>query len=202
MTQSLWLESTLSQALLAALPYAVIAVEGTGQIRYINDKAEELCRELKCFKIDNGRLAFYDPYVQAKLMLRIREVCEAPPIHSPNLECLTDELGRPKLEIILAPLYPDSRFCEGWQEPLAQLILRTLLKNPGLDRLTPPPYGLTKAELRLATALVEGMTPAEYAEAHHVRENTVRTQVRGILSKTGTRRITEAVALFSSVAIP
>ena len=49
-------------------------------------------------------------------------------------------------------------------------------------------FDLTPAEARVACAIVTGMTLADIAENHHVTVETVRTQMKAVLSKTGVHR--------------
>jgi DNA-binding CsgD family transcriptional regulator len=60
-------------------------------------------------------------------------------------------------------------------------------------------YGATAAEVRVATALLVGMAPEEIAEQRGVSLNTVRTQVRRLLDKTGMRRVSELLLLLASL---
>lgn len=63
-------------------------------------------------------------------------------------------------------------------------------------------FDLSPAEARVARCLASGNTVEEIAHDGHVSSNTVRTQVRGVLEKTGCRRQAEVVALLGGVAIP
>jgi len=63
-------------------------------------------------------------------------------------------------------------------------------------------FDLTPAEARVARSLTAGETVEEIASAAGVSANTVRTQVRGVLEKTGCRRQTEVVALLGGIAAP
>ncbi len=60
-------------------------------------------------------------------------------------------------------------------------------------------FDLTPAEARVARNLVSGDTVDDIAAQGGVSSNTVRTQVRGILGKTGCRRQTEVIALLSGI---
>jgi DNA-binding CsgD family transcriptional regulator len=70
----------------------------------------------------------------------------------------------------------------------------------------PDPYVLsaafdfTPAEARVASALVEGLSPKEIAQRHGVSLNTVQTQVRSVLNKVGTNRTAELVSLLGTLA--
>lgn len=61
-------------------------------------------------------------------------------------------------------------------------------------------FDLTPAEARVARSLAGGKTLDEIAEVSAVSRNTVRTQLRGVMEKTGCSRQAEVVALLSRVA--
>jgi DNA-binding CsgD family transcriptional regulator len=62
-------------------------------------------------------------------------------------------------------------------------------------------FDLTPAEARVARRLATGETVEEIASVGSVSLNTVRTQVRGVLEKTGCRRQAEVVALLGGIAV-
>ena len=68
------------------------------------------------------------------------------------------------------------------------------------DRLLQRLFGLTSSEAELARLLIAGATPQEAAGRRGVRITTVRSQITSILTKTGARRLTEAVALLCTLA--
>jgi len=59
---------------------------------------------------------------------------------------------------------------------------------------------LTPAEARVARNLAEGKTIEDIAADSGVSSNTVRTQVRGVLQKTGCNRQAEVVALLAGIS--
>ncbi len=56
-------------------------------------------------------------------------------------------------------------------------------------------FTLSAAEAAVAEALIEGESPDGYAQRNHVSIATVRTQLRAVFEKTGTRSQAEAIAL-------
>jgi DNA-binding CsgD family transcriptional regulator len=62
-------------------------------------------------------------------------------------------------------------------------------------------FDLTVAETRIAKGLAGGQTLQEIAQEGDVSFNTVRTQLRSILEKTGCKRQPELVALLANVAM-
>jgi DNA-binding CsgD family transcriptional regulator len=63
-------------------------------------------------------------------------------------------------------------------------------------------FDLTPAEARVARSLAAGDTVDEIASGAAVSSNTVRTQVRGILEKTGCHRQAEVIALLGGIVVP
>jgi len=59
-------------------------------------------------------------------------------------------------------------------------------------------YGLTPAECRVALLLGDGHAPRKIAEMVGVTDNTVRSQIKSIFSKTGVKRQGELIRLLLS----
>ena len=62
-------------------------------------------------------------------------------------------------------------------------------------------FDLTPSEARVARGLAAGATIDELASTARVSRNTVRSQLRGIMEKTGCHRQAEAVGLFCRIGI-
>jgi DNA-binding CsgD family transcriptional regulator len=60
-------------------------------------------------------------------------------------------------------------------------------------------FDLTAAEARVARSLTMGQTVDEIASQKGVSSHTVRSQVRGVLEKTGSRRQADVIALFGGI---
>lgn len=56
-------------------------------------------------------------------------------------------------------------------------------------------FSFTKAESELALALVKGTTPKSYAHTKGISINTVRSQIRALLEKSGVRRQADLILL-------
>jgi DNA-binding CsgD family transcriptional regulator len=75
----------------------------------------------------------------------------------------------------------------------------TLPNGPPVE-LVASLFDLTSAEARVARSLTAGDTLDNVAASGGVSRNTVRTQLRGVLEKTGCARQAEVVALLSGIA--
>jgi len=62
-------------------------------------------------------------------------------------------------------------------------------------------FGFTDAEVRVAAGLLEGLAPATIAARHGVALSTVRSQIRSLLQKTGTRRQSELLLALARVTL-
>lgn len=54
-------------------------------------------------------------------------------------------------------------------------------------------YGLTAAEVQIASAIAEGQTVREYAEHRRISRNTAASQLKSVFGKTGFKRQIELV---------
>lgn len=61
-------------------------------------------------------------------------------------------------------------------------------------------YQLTPAELRICQALARGISVKEYCESESITENTARTHLKSVFSKTDARRQTDLVAIMNAFA--
>jgi DNA-binding CsgD family transcriptional regulator len=62
-------------------------------------------------------------------------------------------------------------------------------------------YGLTSAEVRVATSIASGVTISETARRLQVSVNTVKTHLRHVYGKTGTRRQAELCRMVATIGL-
>jgi DNA-binding CsgD family transcriptional regulator len=62
-------------------------------------------------------------------------------------------------------------------------------------------FGLTAAEARLAALVGGGASPREAAKQLQISEETARSVLKRVFSKTGTNRQSQVAALLSSVGL-
>jgi DNA-binding CsgD family transcriptional regulator len=62
-------------------------------------------------------------------------------------------------------------------------------------------FDLSPAEARVARGLIEGRTVEEIANANALARETIRSQLKSVLAKTGTRRQAELVGLLTGIQI-
>lgn len=106
--------------------------------------------------------------------------------------------GRRPLQVMVAPFRSE---VEAVPQNAAVIVF---LNDPEQKATVPSEtlrmlFGLTPAEARLALALLDGQSLAEAADLYCVGRETVRSQVKSILQKTGTRRQAELVRLLAGL---
>jgi DNA-binding CsgD family transcriptional regulator len=101
----------------------------------------------------------------------------------------------------IARILPIRRFPK--HKPRAGLLVfapLTLPRGPPVEFLQSL-FGFTPAEARVARGLALGATIDDLASSANVSRNTVRTQLRSIMEKTGCHRQAEAVGMFCKIAV-
>jgi DNA-binding CsgD family transcriptional regulator/PAS domain-containing protein len=192
----------ISGAALDALPRAVVIVDADLAIQYLNDAAKTLLQLVEDVRVRGNRLAPSSDRLAQQLAQRVRGVCSDHPVVDATPLYIPGSSGPRSLEIQVVPLPPRLAAGVGYPRPLAMLLLRQPFRGFKWPRAASRPFALSHAEMDVVSAIVEGLTPAEYAARRGVQVSTVRSQIKSILSKTGTRRIAELVVLFAAIDMP
>ncbi len=105
------------------------------------------------------------------------------------------------LQILTAPLREDSTAKSG------KAVAIVFISDPEQKTVAPSEvlrvlFGLTSAEARLSVSLLDGNSLTEVAEMHCVCQETVRSQLKNVFQKTGTRRQGELIRLLARVSFP
>jgi DNA-binding CsgD family transcriptional regulator len=185
-----------SNAMLDKIPAAVFLLYDTGRLLFANARAEELLRDGHVVTIDSvtRKLRAFS----SKESSRFEKVIEkAKILRQPQV--LRIVVGRSGVAYIVTalPLSSQTNNIFGHADPLGVAIVITTssckldLRVEDIQAAT----DLSRAEARLAKALVSGATLAEYAEATSLSINTVRRHLAAAFSKTDTKRQGELIAL-------
>ncbi|WP_374352227.1 helix-turn-helix transcriptional regulator [Chitinimonas sp.] len=177
-----------------ATPIWVLDVDGT--ILFANHAAQQ---GLPCLSVKKGRLQADTSPVSTRLASLLAQATGPKP-RSGALALDHEEGGRHT--VLVAPLPPESPLAADWRRPLVLLMAH----NPMLSDAQPLEvlsalYGLSPAECRLASLLLEGCSPAEAADRLMVQVSTIRTQLKSMFWKTGTHRQGELVKLLSGALL-
>jgi DNA-binding CsgD family transcriptional regulator len=191
---------------LDGLDMAVAVLDDAAGVRHLNPSAQRMLREGACWRVRNQRLEAKGRLCSARLQQAWQH---------------TRDTGRPASALLHGaegPQAPDATvitFCRlptggpGATLPggrylgryLALIARRARRAAPDAALLTQI-FDLTPAEGRLAHDLARGLSLADAAASRGLRVSTVRTQLLGLLAKTGTQRQQDLVAVLARIPQP
>lgn len=162
------------------LGQAALLCDGDGRLLHANGPAERLLRAGIHIRERQGRLIGEDSFVPERLADAIRIVADARSGALHSLVARSDDGAAMILDLMPLPLASD---------PLAGLVL-ILMRDPApmvrLDqRLIQAAFGLTAAEGAVAEGVMRRQSSADIARVRGVSIETVNSQVKAVLAKTG-----------------
>lgn len=177
-----------------ALSLAMLIVDEEGMIKYINTCAKELLNtKIRSLTVKEDRLSAVSFSDKSKLSAFITAATSEEEIRSAMF--LRDDEVR---QVFITPL-PSIPFMLNVKIPLALVLITEPNETLSELQLMGKLYDLSPAELRVASALLAGKSPGEYANEAGLTLHTVRSQLKNLFSKTYTRRQAELVALLSKL---
>jgi DNA-binding CsgD family transcriptional regulator len=187
-----------SNALESAIDHlriGVVFVDSKGGVVHFNRKAEELLRRNDGLLLAQGRLhaaAQPESSVLQTLIAGAVQTSKGKGLGTGGTVLISRKAGRP-LSVSAAPL-PNAGVVG--QRPSAILFVADPDQKFELPAdLLRRRYGLTVAEARLATILLEGRSLKEAADLSGVTHNTAKSQLKSIFSKTQVQRQSELIKL-------
>jgi DNA-binding CsgD family transcriptional regulator len=166
-----------------------------GRVAHCNRSASALLDEGNCMWLDNGHLQTQDRPATSKLAMEIGNAIRASRGDGCDLNSvvLLQRGGKLPLMLMIAPL----RLAES---PLAHGAALLFAFDPeATPRVTAELvrrlFALSEAEAELAIALCRGKTLDDVASQRGTSINTVKSQIKSIFLKTGTKRQSELVSM-------
>jgi FixJ family two-component response regulator len=188
------------QALLDELPLAIVLVDESGRVHGHNRAAQPILAAADGLRIaDDGRLCCLRHQECEMLVGAMAACCSGSARRVASLRVSRGQ-GRPDLRVLVLPVAVQT---EVGQKPSARMAAvvasvpdarSTLADGALLARL----YGLTPAEGAILARLVDGASVREACREMGVSLATGRTHLSRVLSKTGTHRQSELLALVLS----
>lgn len=189
--QRLQMNAELRERLLETLAYPVFLIYQNGYIAYMNRSAEK-------WLADNGFISVVAQCLTGKGMDLGNELARL--INNVFVHGMSGVLAVPHREfakpyqLMVMPLNALSHLGSSWQRPVASIVVADPAAQASLSvEQLQTLFGLTPAEAKIAIGLANGHTLAEMADLGDVSMNTVRSQLKQVLSKTGTGRQVELV---------
>lgn len=187
-------------AVLDQTPMGVLLLGRAGHVLHANSKAERILQKTGALRITSTGLEAAGRNEQPRLKAliaaalgeRLEPQCGA-------MIRLHDENGIPALRVQVTPLHVQAQ-----GDPLAPGDVRAAVWVGGYESMQLCPetlslfYELTRAESELLARLVEGWTLSDIAGLRQVRESTVRTQLKTLMTKLGVSRQVDLVRLVLS----
>jgi DNA-binding CsgD family transcriptional regulator len=178
------------------LPGGIIIADSRARVLVMNRAAEQILAGDHGLKNGPTGLSAVEANETAKLSATIAQAVMAREgsLSAPTPLAITrGEMRRP-LQLLIAPLPAQEAGTR--RQPAAVLFVFDPDENlePNL-RLLRKVFSLTEAEARIAAALAQGDTVEQIADQTGVTLNTIRTHLKKVYSKTGTRGQTEFVRL-------
>lgn len=184
-------DAALGNELMEQLGLAVFGLDKDGRVVYANQAGEALLRAGSSLRIKHGQLAAPNSADNDALRSAIIRVAKSRRGESLALQAPSGTHHEWFLSIAKNP-------CQSPNPFNTSAILITARRRADSPLVTANQlqraFGLTPAEAAVAEALIEGTAPEDYADAKGISPNTVRTQVRAILSKTNSRSQVKAVS--------
>lgn len=183
-------EATLS--LLDQLPIALIVVDSEGGIIESNRRAHQLFSESEVLQIQHGRLQAKNKSDDSTLRQRITHLANSSVVSRASETLTLKGAGNDNLMLILSPAQSGS-FSDSHHVSI--FISSSRNQHIVLPDTVMRHFELSNMEFAIANLLVNGCSIKEIAERNGTQENTVRTQVKAIFSKTHTCRQAELISL-------
>ena len=198
------IRSEALEATLNAFTTGVYLTDRHGRIVYMNRAAERLVRTSNPIRVANSHLSPIDHKARLALDRAIDEATgdEADLPTSGFTIALPggDNGGLIATVLPLARGEPQSGAFAGMVAIFVQdpIVMPPFIPGQAFAEL----YGLTTSELRVLLAMVPGLSVKEAAKVLGIGENTAKTHLQHIHSKTGTSKQTELMRLFMSSTPP
>ncbi len=191
----------------AELPFAVFFVDRDMRIHYANEYADSLRRRSGGpFTNFDGILRATDEQTDGLLRQLVQKTVASARTPTSVLQIRKQNDAERYIAIARQASRGDQNFQlhDAILEPgpLIVLVVHGTVEAASLPAdLLWRAFSLTESEARLAEALANGSTLADFAKAREVSKQTLRNQLVGVMRKTGTRRQSELVSLLTRLSL-
>jgi DNA-binding CsgD family transcriptional regulator/GAF domain-containing protein len=200
------IEKDLLAATLDRLAVSIILADGEGRIAHTNEAAERRIEQGELIRLPNAILTVRDQLAARELSMAIREAGSGTRLDVSRTRAAIPIKGRTGRDLIAWVLPLDSgprREVTANPKAAVAVFIRDIADTaPFPAELFVRRYGITPAESRVMSLLVQGMTIQEAAETLGISVPTAKTHLAHLFSKTGTGRQTDLVRLAMGALSP
>lgn len=191
------------EAALEMLPTGIVLLGSKGEIIFMNRSATALVGEQDGLLATRDGLRAERSTESTLLVSAIQQAASTSTRQGTSAggTLLVSRRTRPPLHILVSPIH-DLILKSSQRIAAVAFINDPLRPQRPAEAVLRTLYGLTPAECRVALLLSDGRAPREIAELIGVADNTVRSQIKSIFSKTGVRRQGELIRLLLNDAGP
>lgn len=175
-----------------SLPLAVLVTDQLANVLAANRFAEAICEDKSAVTVVRGKLFAGDDTARVHAIIRLAYDGRT----GPQVMKIS-RLDAPPIAILCVPI-PWEMSARGQIKAVAVLISDPALHFDSDEAVLRRLYGLTKAEARVASCLINGFASDEIARQLKTSIHTVRSHTKKLFQKTGTCRQSELLRLLLS----
>lgn len=187
------LRSATEALSLLGLPAAVL--DGSGRVLTANALMEDMSAHVSW--LADGKMGLADSMAQARLEDALNAL-HVPGLDKPSLSFAIRPAQASPAVLHVIPTKGDARDVFGAEVAIV-VVTPVAMPNPLSLPLLKALFDLSAGEARVAAQIARGATLHQLASSNGVSKETVRSQLRQVLIKTGAKRQAEVAALLSSV---
>ena len=195
-------ESAFSR-MLEKLPGGLLLVEGRGLVRHLNRTAKQILDRKDGLRIVSGQIVGVDRRSNQELQACIAGACRTSNgngFSAGGTVYISRPAGQAPYVATVSPVSVAGRLREIYRAA-AVISIKDPAAEPSLSPLVlRRTLGLTRAEARIALALLEDKTREEIASDFGITINTMRTHMRSLLGKAGVRHRPALVKLLMNLS--
>ena len=189
----------VATTMLDQVPIGIIIVNRNGDILLANKSARDILNDKSGLSEADNRLKAANDSLTQQLQQHIRDAAHCA-LHNIDPDRLTVlSLTHPAVplaqSVLITPYRLESSLLEQEKGCAALIIAAPGQQYRVSDKALMTLFGLTQAEARLAHSIADGNSVREFSEQYRVSDNTIRTQLKSIYTKTDTHRQSELVKL-------
>ena len=197
------IRSDALEATLNALTSGVYLTDRHGRIVYMNRAAKRQVDTSNAIRVANNHLSPIDHKARLALDRAIDEATgDEADLPTSGFTIALPAGDNAGLIATVLPLARGERQSGAFPGMVAIFVQDPIVMPPFPGQAFAELYGLTTSELRVLLAMVPGLSVKEAAEVLGIGENTAKTHLQHIHSKTGTSKQTELMRLFMSSTPP